>query len=253
MTNDTKLTPAIIIIRHAMDGAGPTPVPDATFNSKVTVTVDDKTFTKPIQVEGSFLCPKVGTNVPPAVAIALPKLIEKYNLQPVSNVLTILPPVTKEYERTPNPFMTIKPYVDVLSNSDTSKFPDGKLTFSLYSSHNFDTGDKGKKFSADKLLEDGFSTVIAWEKTEMWASVEHKHTYDSKLILGSLAADGYDYITSPQPVKGTSLYVYSGTVVDGRLPVKKYDLKYSDDPTSASFEPCGGGDAPCTTQKLTCP
>ncbi len=222
MSNSIKPNQAVIVLRHAMD-KGNNGDGTYSFGPNVNVTRDDQPYSSDVYYCANFLGNPTGTDRAEALGRELPNFIKQLKLIPVNQVITIAPPVKpRDGMRTPNPFLTIAPYVNAMKN-DTKSRNGEKLKLRMYKSNNY--WDHRDIFKGPALLKDGFSAVIAWEKVGMWATEEDKYSWDKNLLLGSLAKK--PELTEPQPVKGTTIYVYTNMNDQGRFDLRKYNFNGS--------------------------
>jgi len=152
-TGNDNLTPVLIVLRHAVDGSAQHHDP-LEFNPNVAVTRNREQYPKDknlgkktsIDIFRNLLCSDIGDERAADLAPGLTRFIKDNNFAPVSEVISMFPP--EDYDGgTPNPIMTITPYVQELQG-DTVSLPNSELKLTLYDSHTYSTD----KFDNEKLV-----------------------------------------------------------------------------------------------------
>jgi len=182
MTN--TLTPAVIVIRHFEDLPDPPPAwPQGPFCYKMPNPPDIAVPWRRLHPDGIKASLNYGT--------ALPALIQKLNLCPVSRVFTQDP---RNPDQTQNPFDTVYPFLFNLQIKDV-QLTDGKTLV---------------KVAHSTLLPDAsHSTLICWDRQTLWGNKQ----FDPSLLLGKMIRGGTSSLNAP-PVKAPTpgnqgIYVFT--------------------------------------------
>ncbi len=246
-------TPAVIVIRHAIDVNEGAPHPGPLtfqFFKTIELSIDgkiqppEKTDSIYIPIFRNLLCNNSGYKRADDLGIGLQQFIEDNNLAPVSEVISINPP--KDYDSgTPNPFLTIAPYITNMQEKTTG-LPDDKLKLTLYNSHDY----IASRFDGNLLIKDGFSSIISWEATGMW-QVERHGGYNENTILPQLVKEDQIDLVMPKPIWATTIYLFTN-IDNGRFDLQKYDFSVQGDGEDKEyiFTKCDNNS--CTEDKPEC-
>ena len=233
--------PAIIVIRHAMDDGNQKPDGPLTYDAASVELIknDQPSPNNEVAIWRDFLCPNQGYKAACRLKANLQQHIEQMGLAAVNQVLSILPDASNHNGPTPNPLVTITPYVNATA-PNTLAVTGSKLKLRLYSSSKCNP----ERFDADQLLADGYSKVICWERNGMWERPEEGQPPAQAILNQLIDPSAMMHALEHEPAKGVSIYVFSGREAAGKYGVQRVDNL---DPNMVA---CGGEhQAVCTRER----